>query len=213
MAEESCVACFCCPFLFLLRHISLFLNPAVLYILFGFGFGRLFYSPDDSPPSSFGSYPYAFPPSLYIPETSFPCPIASARAEAGGSVSMDNRTARSGEWCGHWCMQFVISAKLQAKTLNMQYNFTIVVLQTVANRLDLDAGLSHSTVVWGMWWFVRVAIGARGFWYQASIVFELPIWLNYYTLIVTSTILLGSGFGNHLDVREIGENLKRNQPT
>ena len=119
----------------------------MLYIFFGFGFGRLVSSPDDSPPSSFGSYPYAFPPSLYIPETSFSCLIASARAAAGGSVSMDNRTPRSGEGCGDWCVQFVILAKFQAKTLNMQYNFTIAVSHTVANRFDFDAGLSHSTVV------------------------------------------------------------------
>ena len=46
-----------------------------------------------------------------------------------------------------------------------------------------------------------------------SNVLELPIWLNDCISIVTSIILLGSGFGEHLGVRAIGETLKRNQPT
>ena len=102
LAEKSYVVCFCYPFLCLLRHLFLFRNPTVLYILFDFGFGRLASSPDASPPSSFRSSPYAFPPSLFSSAISFPWPITAARSSAGRSISMACRTAQSGEGCVDW---------------------------------------------------------------------------------------------------------------
>ena len=47
-------------------------NAIVLYILFGFGFGRLSSSPGASPPYSLRSSPDAFPPPLLRVATSFP---------------------------------------------------------------------------------------------------------------------------------------------
>ena len=88
----------CC--LFLLPLLVTAEDPTVLYILFGFGFGRLASSPDAYPPSSFSYPPDDFPPSLSIPATSLLWKIESARASSGGSVSIAYRTAQSGEGCG-----------------------------------------------------------------------------------------------------------------
>ena len=181
LAEKSYV--FFCPFLCLLRHLFLFIKPIMLCILFAFGFVRLASSPDAYPPSSFSYPPDDFPPSLSIPETSFPWTIESARASSGGSVSMAYRTSRSGEGCGDWCVQKSVRAVCDIGWIaskNVEYAMRLHdrSSQTVANRLEFDAGLSHSTVVWGMWWFVHAMIGAWGLWYRASSVFELPIWIN-----------------------------------
>ena len=208
LAEKSYVICFCCPFLCLLRHIFLFWNPTVLYILFGFGFGRLSSSPYASPPSSFRSSPDAFPPSLFSP---------TPRATAGGSVSAAYRTALPVKGCGN-CVQKTVRAVRDIGWIaskNVEYTIRLHDRnpQTVANRLYFDAGLSHSTVVWGMWWFVRATICACGSWYRTSSIFELPIWLKNCRLIVTSIIMSGSEFRDNIGVHTISETLKRNQPT
>ena len=80
-------------------------------------------------------------------------------------------------------------------------------------RINFGAGLSHSTFVWGIFWFVRATIGECGSWYRESSVFELQIWLNDCSTIVTSIILLESVFWQNLGVGAIGETLKQNQPT
>ena len=139
---------FVAPFLCLLRHLFLFQNPTVLYILLGFGFGRLASSPNASPPSSFRYSPDASPPSLFRPATSFhgqlqpqdchqagPSPWLVARHGCVGGVVIS---------CRNWCLQFVISAELRSKTFKMQYGFTIAIhrpLRTVSTLMP------HSTVV------------------------------------------------------------------
>ena len=170
MDEKLCVVCFCCPFFCLLRYLFLLLNPNVLYILFGFGFGSLASSPDASPKSSLISYPAAFPPSLFIPSTSLPWPITSTRASAGRSVSMSYRMARSDEGCGDWCARQSVRA-----VCDIGWNKSSVVkhairlhdgsLQTISYHINFDAGLLNVTVMWGIWQSLRVAIVACGFWY------------------------------------------------
>ena len=110
LAEKSYVVCFCFPFLCLLMHLFLVLYPTVLYILFGFDFGRLASYPDASTLSSFRSSPDALPPSLFSPETSSPWPIAAERASSGGSISIAYCTAQSGEGCGNQFVQKLVRA-------------------------------------------------------------------------------------------------------
>ena len=144
--------------------------------------------------------------------------ILNARASERGSISMAYRTARSVEGYGYWCVQQSVRAVCDigwtaSKNIEDAIQLHDRSLQTIANCLDFDAGLSYSTVVWGMWRFVYATIGAWGSWYRASSVFELLIWINDLRSIVTLIIMLGSGFGDHLGVSAIGETLKRKQPT
>ena len=134
--EKPCVVCFCCPFLCLLRHLFLFLNSNVLYILFGFSFSRLASPPDVSPQSLFRSSPDALPPSLFSPKTSFPWPIASARASSGGSVSMAYRMAQSGEGCGDWRVQQSVRAVRYISCI-ASIDFTIAVCRPLRTVLTL----------------------------------------------------------------------------
>ena len=130
---------------------------------------------------------------------------------------MAYRMTRSGEECGNWCVQKSVPAVcgigwIASKNVEDGIWLHDHSSQTFANRLDFDAGISHRTVVWGMWWFVCATIGAWGLWYWTSSIYELPIWLNDCTSIVTS-IMLGGEFEDNLGVRTIGETLNRNQPT
>ena len=121
-------------------HLFLFRNPTVLYILFGFGFFGLESSPDASPPFPFGSSPDAFPPSLFRPATSFPWPQERQQADPSPwIITQHGRVRDVAITCINWCVQFVIFDELQAKTLKMQYDFTIAIrrpLRTVSTLMQ-----------------------------------------------------------------------------
>ena len=65
---------------------------------------------------------------------------------------MDYRTARSGDGCGDWCMQQSVRAVGDIGSITSSVVEHAIQLQNrssqiVANLLDVDASLLHSTVV------------------------------------------------------------------
>ena len=97
----------------------------------------------------------------------------------------------------------------------MQYNFTIAVCRPLRTVSTLMQAYRTTRSCEGcgdlcMW---RLVLGVCDISWIARIFLEILIWLHDCRSIVTSIILLGSGFGDHLSVRVIGETLKQNQPT
>ena len=117
--------------------------------------------------------------------------------------------------CSNRCVRCVLSAELRAKTLNMQYDFTISVHRPLWTVLTLMQAYRKARLCEGCGDFCvrRLVRGVCDIGWIASSVFELPIWLNNCRSIMTSIILLGGGFGDHLVVRAIRETLKWNQTT
>ena len=83
--------------------------------------------------------------------------------------------------CRDWCMQFVILAELRAKTLKMQYDFTIAVcrpLRTVSTLMQAYH-TARSCEACGDLCVQRLVCGVRGIGRAASLNFRYDLTIAY----------------------------------